>query len=468
MGTRRLSTLQQADFGDILLSVSLETLAEQAYVLHINSSVASVTGGDFHGLAFGTASLVQLLCVQYQNLVALPHVTIEDKPDTPYRGFMVDVSRALVTSDDLREAIVFCRFYKVPYLHLHLTDDHAWTFPSSAFPSLGDENVGFMAPCPYVYSKEELQDLVAFADARGVTLVPELEGPGHSGAMRRSQPVPFQGAGSDQPSGGGVLNVCSEACYEGMRALVKEYAEIFSSSPYLHVGCDEVNTGEFEDIPGYQEFVKRHDLSGPDDLFAYYVSTMVGFVQEVGKTAIVWEGASLDRTDPKAALVMVWRGSGADASLLGSQGFRLINCPNTMGSYEQEYSRSLYDFGDGQEIPQELWEQVLGGQANMWETGWGKGIHCYSVSANQCINALEIESALHAGQLWWGHTAPVVRPPYLNYSQNWAWLEGVHGRLRYPQCAGPGPQNACSAQQQEVKVEHVGHDLHGRKQEANS
>ena len=129
-----------------------------------------------------------MLCYNYQNRAALPFVTVHDYPDVEYRSMLVDVARALVTSDDLYEAIDFCRHYKINVLHLHLGDDHAWTFPSDAWPKLGTQNTGFMGACPYVYSKAELQALVAYADVRGVQLLPELEGPGHSGAMRRSVP----------------------------------------------------------------------------------------------------------------------------------------------------------------------------------------------------------------------------------------------------------------------------------------
>lgn len=107
-------------------------------------------------------------------------------------SFYAVINIIVVPAADLYRAVVFAHFYKIPFVHVHLTDDHAWTWPSENFPLLGTKNIGFRGPVPLVYSADGLRQVVEFADARGVALVPELEGPGHSSAMRRSDPS-FQG-----------------------------------------------------------------------------------------------------------------------------------------------------------------------------------------------------------------------------------------------------------------------------------
>jgi len=141
-----------------------------------------------------------------------------------------------------------------------------------------------------------------FAARRGVAIIPELEGPGHSGAMRRSVPF-FQGAGGDTPQGGGVINVTNDAVYTAMATLAKEMAAIFTTAPYIHVGCDETATPE--SLPGYAVFAKEHGIANGTDLFAYYVKAMVDAVHAVGRQAMVWGPASLGRLEPGDAIIMV-------------------------------------------------------------------------------------------------------------------------------------------------------------------
>jgi N-acetyl-beta-hexosaminidase len=111
-------------------------------------------------------------------LAAAPRLTVMDSPAKPYRGVMIDVARRHNSIEDLRKCVVLCRLYKVRYMHLHLSDDHAWTFPSTAFPKRGSSNRGFEGPAPKVYNLADLKDLVRFPDRRGITLIPEMGFPG--------------------------------------------------------------------------------------------------------------------------------------------------------------------------------------------------------------------------------------------------------------------------------------------------
>lgn len=159
-----------------------------------------------------------------------------------------------------------------------------------------------------------------------MALIPELEGPGHSSAMRRSDPF-FDGGGGSTPQGGGVMNVTNDDVYTAMTRIVGEMADIFSTSPYIHVGCDETSTPE--SMPGYAAFAKEHGIKSGSDLFAYYVKYMVDAVSAAGKKAMVWGPASLSRLNPDDAVIMIWQGDVGAAKTATDLGLKVINCPNT-------------------------------------------------------------------------------------------------------------------------------------------
>src|SRR5262249_23021151 len=147
---------------------------------------AVVTGFDYRAVAEGSSTLLQLLGRDEGGL-RLPRLTIKDWPHADYCGGLLDVARQDHPVGAIQKGVRLCRLYKARYLHLHLTDDQGWTFPSARYPKLGSKNqAAHGGVAPRVYKLKELKGLVAYADARGVTLVPELEMPGHCGAAARS------------------------------------------------------------------------------------------------------------------------------------------------------------------------------------------------------------------------------------------------------------------------------------------
>jgi hexosaminidase len=142
---------------------------------------AVVTGFDYRATAEGSSTLLQLLGTGTGG-VRLPRLAIKDWPHADYCGVLLDVARQDHPVAAIKKVVQLCRLYKARYLQLHLTDDQGWTFPSAKYPRLGSKNVAAHGGvAPRVYKRDELKDLVAYADARGVTIVPELEMPGHSG-----------------------------------------------------------------------------------------------------------------------------------------------------------------------------------------------------------------------------------------------------------------------------------------------
>ena len=152
---------------------------------------AVVRGADYNGVATGTVTLLQAIDARADE-VSLPRLAIADRPALKYRGAMLDIARKPHSIAALRQCVDIARFYKVRYIHLHMSDENAWTFPSTRFPQLGRNNFAWAGgETPKVYTLQELKDLVAYADARAVTLIPEIETPGHSGQLCGTLPEIF-------------------------------------------------------------------------------------------------------------------------------------------------------------------------------------------------------------------------------------------------------------------------------------
>ena len=166
-----------ATAGDIALKLD-PSLDGESYAIEARDT-ATVRGGNYAAIAFGTVSLLQSIIME-DGHQALRKFTIRDEPSAGYRGLLIDAARQWHGVGTLKQIIELCRWYKIRQLQIHFTDDQSFTFPSTAFPKL--ETPGRH------YTVEQLRDLEAFARDRGVEIVPELETPGHASAMVRQMP----------------------------------------------------------------------------------------------------------------------------------------------------------------------------------------------------------------------------------------------------------------------------------------
>ncbi|MDB5311051.1 MAG: hypothetical protein JWO38_5253 [Gemmataceae bacterium] len=313
--------------GDIELAFD-PALTGEAYSLTV-AARAAVRGGDYDAVAQGTVTLLQALR-NVDGRVHLPRLKVEDRPTFTYRGAMLDVARKPHSIATLKQCVEVCRFYKIRYLQLHMTDENAWTFPSTAFPKLGSENFAWAGgEKPTVYKLDELRELVAYADARGVTLVPELEVPGHSGHLRGTLPEVFgytDAAGKTVTLG--VVNIVREEAFQALDTLAGEAAAIFRSSPFIHFGCDEASLGGVAEMPEVKAFMARHKLDSADAVFNAFVNRLHAIGKKHGKRVIVWEGAPLHpAAPPKDLVVMPWVGGSTLAERLVKDGYGVVNAP---------------------------------------------------------------------------------------------------------------------------------------------
>ena len=309
--------------GDIALRFDAK-LKDEAYKLTVTDR-AAVYGGDYNAVATGTATLLQRLRVTAEN-AALPRLAIDDQPGLKYRAAMLDIARKPHSLAALRQCVEIARFYKVRYIHLHMSDENAWTFPSTKFPQLGKNNFAWAGgEKPEVYKLNDLKQLVAYADARGVTLVPEIETPGHSGQLRSTLPKIFGYKAADgKIESPGVINIASDEAIAALDDLVGEFAAVFKSSPYIHIGCDESSVAGIEKYPAVKARMAKMGLHNSGEVFTDYVNRMAAIVKKHGKQTIVWQDAPIGPATDKSLIFMAWReGSGAAAYTI-ARGFRTI------------------------------------------------------------------------------------------------------------------------------------------------
>jgi hypothetical protein len=422
-GLKLRATTGEGRAGDIVLSVDRTIQAGEpilvlrareparttdgAHAIVINEQ-AIVTGFDYRATAEGSSTLLQLLGTTGGD-ARLPRLQIHDWPHADYCGVMLDVARQDHPIAAVKQVVQICRLYKARYLQLHLTDDQGWTFPSTRYPQLGTKNsAAHGGVAPQVYTREELKELVAYADARGVTIVPELEMPGHCGAAVRSMPEVFDAIDpvSKRPVGLGCMNLSSEALYPALDTLIGDMCDVFKSSPYFHIGSDEVTTGRLPLNSGYREFLVRHGLKDESDLADYFVREVCALVKKHGKKAIKWEG--LANYASRDVILMCWENNSNVAAEAQAGGYTTITCPWQLGVPWEEWSMyccnaSRLKKGDS----------VLGATLVAWEQS--PALH---------INSLR--NLPHRQERTWG---PDNRVTAAGFAARFAPLDAVAGKL---------------------------------------
>lgn len=213
--------------------------SDEAYKLDISPLGIQIDASSSKGAFYAFQTLKQLGVDESDSHILFPTITISDWPAFPVRGFMHDVGRSYIPIEEVMEQIKILSSYKINVFHWHLTEDIAWRLESDIFPEL-------IAPSNQIrfsgmfYLKEEVRALVEFASARNVTIIPEIDIPGHSAAFRRA-------LGFDMQSPQGK---------DALKRILKEASELFKGLPYFHLGTDEVKFTDPDFVPEMVAFVK--------------------------------------------------------------------------------------------------------------------------------------------------------------------------------------------------------------------
>ncbi|MEO0477877.1 MAG: family 20 glycosylhydrolase [Planctomycetota bacterium] len=286
---------------ELALNPSIE--GEEAYQLVVRPEGTRIEASTAEGIARGSASFFQLVDSQKRaGPFTIPAVMVADAPANDYRAVSLDVARQPHSAQTIRALIDLMWFYKVRYLQLHLTDDQAFTIP---FPEITDALGG-----RGMLSIEAWKGLVAYGEARGVTLIPEFDLPGHSTQLKRSgyleDPTPEDGL-SDR-------DVAHPVNHEKVFRVIDAMREVFHTSPYFHIGGDESGAGRTLEpfLAAVNEHLRKPDVDRPP------------------VRMIVWEGfhgtpESLPATGPDRILVASWESAYNPPWNLLDAGYELIN-----------------------------------------------------------------------------------------------------------------------------------------------
>lgn len=316
--TERLFGLSVRE-GDGILLFCDEQMADNAYRLSIAEDVRLFAGG-YAGAMYGLATLVQMLRQESGQLRAV-RSEISDWPDTDYRGLMIDLARKWHPFETLLRYVDLCWFYKINKLQLHFTDNQSFTLPSRAFPRLMRENA--------YYTPEQLCVLNAYAAARSVALVPELDLPGHSKVLTTEYPDLFGGA-APLRAGQADTAICLGRAdvFDNVEKLLYEMLELFPQSDLVHVGGDEVDHSLWDGCPRCAVYRRVNGLRDAAAMYNDFVRRITDTVLRAGRTPIVWEGFPKEGSEQisRDVIVMGWESYYHLPPDLVAEGFRVINC----------------------------------------------------------------------------------------------------------------------------------------------
>ncbi len=395
--------------GDIVLTTNAAdaSLGPEGYELSVTTNGVVVRATTAAGIFYGTQSLLQLLppeifSAQRVSTVAwtVPCMEVSDSPRYGWRGFMLDVSRHFFMMDEVEKMLDLMAIYKLNTFHWHLVDDQGWRIEIKKYPKLTKvgawrDSIGFglasNSATAYdaqgryggFYTQRDIREVVDYAAARHITIVPEIEMPGHSSAALMAYPqFACSNANILMPAKGGVFTgvYCAgnDATFEFLANILKEVAGLFPGK-YIHIGGDEVNKSNWKHCPECQARIHALGLKDEKELQAYFINRIEKVVNGQGKNLIGWSEIREGGLVPSAAL-MDWIGGGAESA---ASGHDVVMTPTKYCYFDhyQSTNRAAEPVAIGGFLPLErvyLFEpmpenlapefhtRVLGGQANLW------------------------------------------------------------------------------------------------------
>ena len=365
-----------------------EKLSSEAYDLRISSDKGiEITGGDAAGVFYGTCSLLQLINASSDGILECLHV--QDQPRYAWRGYMLDESRHFFGVEKVKQLLDVMAYYKLNKFHWHLTDEPAWRIEIKRYPLLttvggtgswSDPNL----PAAY-YTQEQIRDIVAYAAARHIEVIPEIDMPGHATAANRAYPELTGGGTPDHPDF--TFNPGKEEVYAFLTNVLREVSALFPSS-YLHLGGDEVSFGikAWETDPDVQALLKREGLDDVKGAERYFMLRMADSVKMLGKQLLGWDELLEIGVKSENTVIMWWRHDRpGQLKKSVSKNYKTVLCPrrplyfdfiqrqgdkwgrvwNGFNPLEDVYRYPDTDL-DSWNLPETEEDCIMGLQANLW------------------------------------------------------------------------------------------------------
>ena len=295
-----------------------------AYKLIVTAEKIILTYQDEQTFRYAVSTLIQLLQKE-----EIPTGTIYDFPTYAWRGLHIDVARHFMPVSFIKEVIRKMYLQKLNILHLHLTDDQGWRFESKQYPKLhllgskrretviGNKLVPFIhmqykgdgIPHGGFYTQDALRELVDYARAYGIEIVPEIDIPGHGTALLVAYPehAAHTPPKEVQTDWGVFHNMLSpeEKTITFLQNIFKELSDVFPS-PYIHIGGDEVPLDAYKKSSAVKKLVQEGKLTSYKDAPTYILTAIANYLKSIGRTPVMWDEASTIAKDT-GGIVMVWR-----------------------------------------------------------------------------------------------------------------------------------------------------------------
>jgi len=386
------------------------TLPAEGYSLEVQKNRIEIKASQPAGFFYALQTLRQLLPREIESSQKqektdwlVPVISISDSPSFPWRGYMLDVSRHFFSKAEVLRMIDNLAFHKINTFHLHLTDDQGWRIEIKKYPKLTGIGAWRVdredkpwdsrpkqvsvekASYGGFYTQEDIREMVAYAQSRFVTIVPEIEMPAHVTAALAAYPQYSCTGGPFTVLPGGVWPITDIYCagndstFRFIEDILSEVIDLFPSK-YIHIGGDEATKTEWEKCPKCKQRIKTEGLKNVGELQSYFIKRIEKFVNSRNKVLLGWDEI-IEGGLPAEATVMSWRGfeGGIAAARLGHD---VVMTPTSdcyidyyQGPMDQEPLAiggyvplsKVYNFSP---VPPELdataAKHILGGQANLW------------------------------------------------------------------------------------------------------
>jgi len=299
-----------------------DPIAKEGYAINITPNTISITAKNIQAALLATNTLVQIQLLQ-NNAQQIPCGSIIDSPRFEYRGMHLDVSRNFYPVSFIKKYLDIMALYKFNTFHWHLTDGPGWRLQINSYPKLtsmsafrthNDWKSWWNSDRKYLsegdpnayggyYTQEQAKDIVAYAGARGITVIPEIEMPGHSEEVLAAYP---ELSCSGKPYVNDVFCAGNEASFVFIEKVLTEVMAIFPSK-YIHIGGDEAGKGAWKKCPKCQLRMKDNSLKSEEELQSYLVKRVEKFLNKNNRNLLGWDEILEGGLSPNAT-VMSWRG----------------------------------------------------------------------------------------------------------------------------------------------------------------
>lgn len=391
-----------------IIALSLENLpsiGQEGYLLDVTPEKINLRANTKIGIVYGLQSLLQLLPpVRTNASLEIPCLSITDFPRFKWRGMHLDVSRHFFGPEVIKEYIDLMASYKLNVFHWHLVDDQGWRIEIKKYPKLTDigawrvdQNHLVWNDRPQAgkdenptyggyYTQEQIKDIIRYASERNITIVPEIEMPGHVASAIAAYPELSCTQKPQLPlTGGNYTNMSSNYCagnddvFHFLEDVLTEVIDLFPSK-YIHIGGDEVNKDPWKACDRCQARMRKENLKNENELQSYFIARIEKFIISKGRKLIGWDEILEGGLAPEAT-VMSWRGEagGVEAAKMKHNVVMTPGTPCYFDHYQAgpegepaaiggfNTLKIVYDY---EPIPSELSASeanyVLGAQANVW------------------------------------------------------------------------------------------------------